>query len=604
MNRLKGVHGFIGTRGQVALIACVVLVGALLAPLNASAAGQHTWYVKAGAPPGGNGSMRHPFSTLLQVEEASSQSDTIIVEPSPVSVAPLNGGIALKAGQRLIGGGPPVVRAGQHLVPGSPPVVGPTHLSSLPRIENTSNATNNGDAVELAPNAVVRNMVITGAYRGDIYGRNVPGVRVQGNDLSGGNTSGTAGFIVLPFKIETYTPFLAIGNNAILSLKTGWAEVLIDATSVRGRVVVANNYVHDSVCANGIDVRTMGTANLTSAEDDNFVTRLKQCSSINAVQGMSTQASGSSTLHAQLIGNTEADNGNTGANADSLFANPAGSGTLIETIDHNTFVHGIGGASTNGLEFITSLGQSPVGWVKVTNSTFHNDPGDMLEEFNRGVDDRATLILDRVLVEDTTISGGIPTYAIPSGSAAVPDNTGECLGIGSVGAGDNTVFQMIDSRFVGCDNNGIEVTNNHVPGEGAGSIQSISLDIEHSEISGSRYYNLWVNSLTPLGFLHVRVEDSDLSSSSSGVAVAFAQQPTSKTAHAVIDLGGGALGSVGRNCIFGGAIYDLQANRYNVAAEHNWWGSPAGAPPGAVTVTSGIVNDSAPLSHAPEACNG
>jgi len=86
----------------------------------------------------------------------------------------------------------------------------------------------------------------------------------------------------------------------------------------------------------------------------------------------------------------------------------------------------------------------------------------MLEEFNRGENgSTATLILDHVVVEQTTISGGIPSYANPPGAATVPDNTGECLGIGSVGANDTTILQMIDSSFTGCDNNGIEVTNNH-----------------------------------------------------------------------------------------------------------------------------------------------
>jgi hypothetical protein len=74
--------------------------------------------------------------------------------------------------------------------------------------------------------------------------------------------------------------------------------------------------------------------------------------------------------------------------------------------------------------------------------------------------------------------------------------------------------------------------------------------------------------------LRVRVQDSDLSVSPSGVTVAFDQQRA--TASAVIDLGGGALGSVGRNCIFGSAIYDLEATRYNIAAQNNWWGTAKG----------------------------
>lgn len=315
---------------------------------------------------------------------------------------------------------------------------------------------------------------------------------------------------------------------------------------------------------------------------------------------------GSSRLRATLVGNTEANTGSPGANMDSLFVNPAEAGTLIETIDHNVYMTGIGGPSTNGFEFLVSNG-SASGNVTISNSFFRNNPGDMLEEFNRGGSgSTATLILDRVVVEQTTIAGGIPSYADPSGTAIVPDNTGECLGIGTAGANDTTILVMTDSSFTGCDNNGIEVTGNHVSGNGTGNLHTIVVDINDSTISGSRYYNLWLNDLTPLTNLRVRVQDSDISVSSSGVTVAFDQQPTGATTSAVIDLGGGALGSDGRNCIFGGGIYDLEATRYNVAAENNWWGSARGPLPGKVLETAPgyKIDTSSPLRRAPSACNG
>src|SRR5260370_36982237 len=92
----------------------------------------------------------------------------------------------------------------------------------------------------------------------------------------------------------------------------------------------------------------------------------------------------------------------------------------------------------------------------------------------------------------------------------------------------------------------------------------LSIDIERSRISGSEYYDLWLNNVTPLTNLQIRVEDTDLSTSLGGVAVAFDQQPTASTGSYVIDLGGGALGSRGRNCIFGAAIYDPETNGYNL----------------------------------------
>jgi hypothetical protein len=575
---------------------------AVMSPGNSSNYTHHRWYVSAAAAAGGDGSAVAPFNSLALVQGASGPGDTILIEPSPVSTPPLDGGIALQPGQRLIGDGPPVVQYGKPLIPDGPPVVGPSGNSSLPRITNTTNATNSGDAVELASDTDVENLVLAGAYRGGIYGQDVIGVTLRGNDVSGFNTSGTAGFVVQPFFLESYTA--GVANDVANGLAAGWAAILIDTANVSTSLSITNNYLHDGVCGDGIDIRGMNTGDISAQIADNFVTTLHQCSNVRTIEGIGTQVTGTSRLRATLLGNTEANNGNAGANMDSLFVNPAEAGTLIEIIDHNVYLNGIGGASTNGLEFILSNG-SANSTVTVSNSFFKNNPGDMLEEFNRGGSgSTATLILDHVVVEQTTYTGGIPSYADPPGTATTPDNTGECLGIGSVGANDTTVLVMNDSSFTGCDNNGIEVTNNHPSGDGNGNPHTIVLDINDSTISGSRYYNLWLDDLTPLTNLRVRVQDSDLSLSSSGVAIAFDMQPTGATANALIDLGGGALGSTGGNCIFGGLIYDLEATGYNVFAENNWFGTSSGPPAGKVVASPAgySINDSSPLKRAPLAC--
>jgi hypothetical protein len=569
-----------------------------------NAYGHNKWYVSATGGAGGNGSAAAPFNTLAQAQQASGPGDTIIVVPSPINVPPLEGGIVLRAGQRLIGGGPPVVKFGASLVSGGPPVVGPSGLSTLPRITNTTAASNSGDAVRLADDTDVENLVITGPYRGAIYGQDAVGVTVRGNDISGFDTSGTAGFVVQPFFATNY--IAGTGTDVANGIPAGWAAILIDAANVSTSVSISNNYVHDGVCGDGIDIRGMNTADISAQINYNFVTKLVQCSKVNTIEGIGTQVTGTSRLRATLFGNTEANNGSTGANMDSLFVDPAEAGTLIETIDHNVYMTGIGGASTNGFEYIVSNGGG-TSQVTISNSFFRDNPGDTLQELNFGGNGaRATLILDHVVVEQTTIARGLPSYAIPPGTLTGATNTGDCLDIVANGANDTTILRMTDSSFTGCDNNGIEVTGNHVTGNGVGDLHTIVLDIDNSAINGSRFYNLWINDLTPLTSLRVRVQDSDLSVSSSGVAVAFDQQPTGATASAVIDLGGGALGSDGKNCIFGGAIYDLEATRYNVAAENNWWGSARGPLPGKVveTVPGYKIDTSSPLRHAPSACDG
>ena len=564
--------------------------------------GHHRWYVSATLGAGGDGSAATPFNTLAQVQQASGPGDIIIVVPSPVSVPPLDGGIALKSGQRLVGGGPAVVKFGAPLVTGGPPVVGASGLASLPRITNTTAASNSGDAVTLADDTDVENLVITRPHRGAIYGQDAVGVTVRGNDLSGFNTSGTVGFVVQPFDLATFTP--GVGIEVATGVRAGWAAILIDIANVSTSVSVSNNYVHDGVCGDGIDIRGMNIGDIGVLVTYNFITKLVQCQSVSAIQGISTQVTGTSRLRATLFGNTQADNGSPGANMDRLFVNPAEAGTLIETIDHNVDITGIGGASTNGFEYILSNGNAN-SHVTISNSYFRNNPGDMLEEFNYGAGSRTTLVLDNVTVEQTTISGGVPPYATPPGSATITGNLGECLAISADGANDTTVLQMTDSSFTGCDNNGIQVTSNHAADNGVGNIHTVIVNIDNSTINGSRFYNLWVNNLTPLTNLRVRVQDSDLSVSSSGVPVAF-DQPTGTTASAVIDLGGGTLGSDGRNCIFGGAIYDLEATQYNVTAENNWWGSARGPLPGKVveSVAGYNIDTSKSLRRAPPACNG
>jgi hypothetical protein len=565
--------------------------------------------------------MHSPFNSLAAAESASSPGDTIVIEPSPLNVPPLDGGIALKADQRLVGDGPPVVQLGQPLLQGGPPLVRSTELASQPRIANTSARTNNGDAVELANGADVENIVIATAYRGGIYGKDVVDVTASGNDISNFNTSGTVGFRVQPFYLNSYTPGLARGGPPPFGngIGAGWAAILIDTASVSTSILIDRNYVHDGVCGDGIDIRAMGTGNATAQVNRNFVTSLTQCSGtgVGTIEGIGTQVTGTGVLHATVDQNTEANTGSRGANMDSLFINPAESGTLIQTISHNLYTSGIGGASTNGMEYIISNGK-PYSQLTISNSDFYNNPGDMLELFNRGeLGSTGILILDHVLVDGTTISGGLPAYATPPGGvngvplASTGDNTGECLGIASVGSFDVTKLVMRDSVFINCGNNGIEITNNHCtnpptlgPACGTGDPHLVSIDIERSRISGSKYYNLWFNEVTPLTQLQVRVEDTDLSSSLSGVAVAFDQQPTGGTGSYAIDLGGGALGSKGRNCIFGGAIYDLEATGFDVSAAHNWWGTPSGPVSGKVVASAGgSVDSSNWLTQPPSACN-
>ena len=197
-------------RKSLLVLALLGALGTIVGTSPAAAQGQgpavnNSWHVSASAAPGGDGSAALPFNTLSAVQAASAAGDTIIVDPSPTSVPPLDGGIALKSGQRLIGGGPPVVQMAASLIPGGPPLAVAATLASLPRVTNSTNATNSGDAVRLANNTDVENLVIVAPFRGGVYGNDVIGATIRGNDISGFNTSGATGFVVSTLlRIELY----------------------------------------------------------------------------------------------------------------------------------------------------------------------------------------------------------------------------------------------------------------------------------------------------------------------------------------------------------------------------------------------------------------
>ena len=614
--------------------------------------GSCTWYVQSGAA-AGDGSVASPFNALAQAQTASNPGDTILIVSVPTSVPPLDGGIVLQAGQTLAGGngpGVPGITACSNVLQASPtppllfplpdfPVITslprtvPTSsgLSSLPRITNTS-ATGNtgtGDVVTLADNTRVMNLVIgtqdSQISRGGIYGLDVAGnISIACTDVSWFNTSGSVGFVVQPFYLEQYTPGLANHSGGI---RAGWAGIMLDSATVRTIATLSNNYVHDGVCGDGIDLRNVvpGNSNafLQATLIGNYVAFLKQCRGPNAIgtlEGIATQTEigTSGTLLASLVGNVQNSNGSAGANADSLFVNPAGDGPLTEKIIDNLFLNGIGGASTNGMEYIISAGTN-TSFLAIANSVFQGDPGDMLELFNRGngggnVGTYASLVLHNVVVQGTTITNGLPAYANPPGGvgpvrlAGSPDNTGECLGVGSVGAGDVSVVQLINTSFTSCGNNGLEVTNNFATGDGPtdSNPQTIVIDLINSRISGSHFYNFWINNISPLTNLNVRVENTDLSHSLTGVGVGFDSFFGYAIANSIIDLGGGPLNSSGNNCFFPrSALNDLEttttatvsgmptpppahpvSSQYSpvVYARDNWWGggSPmmgAGATP-------------------------
>jgi hypothetical protein len=216
-----------------------VLAAVLLMALGGTSEAASTWYVKADATAGGDGSRSRPFATLEQVETASQAGDTIRVLPS---TRPLDGGIQLKDGQRLTGLGDPVIKS--------------TAGGARPTVTNTGATRYDGDAIRLANNNVVENMHIDGASRSGIFGVNAvrPEIRgtlitnnmIQGNDLrhlerlwpdgfilyqSQGNHFGGITLLACGPGASSYCAMHAPGRAAVANV---------------GQAVIANNVIRDS----------------------------------------------------------------------------------------------------------------------------------------------------------------------------------------------------------------------------------------------------------------------------------------------------------------------------------------------------------------------
>ena len=568
-------------RRPYAAIPCLCLA---LASASGIAHGK-TWFVRAGAAAGGSGSESAPFSSLAAVERASAPGDEITVLPAALSEPPLDGGIALKPGQRLRGGGPPV--AGNHA------------LGQAPRITNSDATANSGDAVVLADHVEVSNLVILKAVRGGIYGHDVNGVRVQGNDLSGTNTSCTAGLYVY-FPVQQ--PVLA----------NGWAAIMVDEDRGTGWLSIENNYIHDGACDDGIDIRATGRAWVAARVSGNRVTRLAQGPKLRSVLAIGMQTRDDAVLSVDSDYNSETYIGSANADCEGLFSNQSG-GSLTWSIDHNTFAHGIGGGSCNGAEFFTGTGIATTN-LYIGHSTFEYDPGDMIEEDNGG----GTGSVMNLTLEDVSVSHtSFPRALAPEPkftNVQYMDNLGRCMDQYSWGHRNVNNLRIINSRFSDCYGDGIgsDVTGGAYsygrPGAkgrsmdlGDGQGDAISIDVEESSIDGTRQYALHFANHAAMADLEIRVADSRLSGAQGAAAVAFDQDGS--TEHADIDLGGKDRGSPGRNCIVAGPGLAAEVTGYDVLAKSDWWGRAGGPAARQVSVTNGHLYTSPALRSRPSSCS-
>lgn len=558
--------------------------------LPAGSAQARTWYVRGGSEHDGAGTRRAPFGRLGLVEAASRPGDRIVVLAAPRTAAPLDGGIRLKPRQQLLGAGPSVTPGGTR--------------PHAPRLANTDPNRLDGDAVRLADGVTVRNLEITGAARGGIYGLDVTRATITGNDVSGHNTSCTRGFHIPPFNVPTTAR--GIGIPISEGLHNGWAGIMVDVAHGSAKLGIRGNHVHDAECGDGIDVRASGTARVRATIAANDVRELRQGEDLESVLALGLQTREGARLVARLDGNRQSGLGNdgdagagpSGADSEGLFINPVGPSSMRITVTRNTYTHtpGRGGFSANGLEFV-AMGDGPRALVDVRDSTFSGTPGDVIEQLALGTNARLRLRLDRVVATGSTGFSG-------SGfgdTVLIPGNNADCL-IGASGGAGNTVDLIVRrSTLTGCANNGI--TFGSAVANGKGPTTALALDVSDSTITGNHGANLRIGNLAELDSLTAQVQRTDLSGSR-GVGSSPANlvvEDLGTTARARIDLGGGPLGSRGGNCFAGGNLAAALVG-YDVHARGAWWGRPGGAGAGRTVALGGALDDGDALAVAPARC--
>lgn len=567
-------------------LCCILSV--LFALALSGPASARTLYVSASGSAIGNGTRSAPFGTLAAVEMASMPGDMIVVLANPLGTPPLDGGIALKNGQNLIGDGAKVAAA-------------TSMVTAAARITNTTTA-NNGDAVVMADNSTVSNLVIENARRSGIYLNNVTGVTVAGNLISASNTSCTPA--------QGYEGLRYSGRPM-----HGYGAVMADYMTPTATFAVIGNRIHDGNCMDGIHVRAGGNSTVNGRIDRNVVTRLQQGKMFVSVLGIALETKDSAALTVTSDGNTQTFIGNPlggvpEADCEGLLSHQTG-GELRWTITRNFFAHAVGGSSCNGAEFFITEGNANAE-IAISDSQFIDSQGDMLQNINLGTG-ATSLTLERVTIAYTWLAtepSGPPESrgSTPAGNEAGRPR-GHCVMLVSQGPGGSNRAKITESAISNCNGDGVFMY--HAPFvELPGASRELSLDIDRSTITTEKGYGLrWVN-YGAVDRVSVRVRNSLLAGALDKAAVALIRNPSdAKFTSATFDFG--TANSPGDNCIGQPGPRAVELAGVDATFVGNFWGANVAVPltggPGTplidtISVSGGRIDTGAPLKTAPSSC--
>ena len=525
-----------------------------------------TWHVKADAR-GGNGTQNQPLATLQEVEKVSQPGDTIRIVPSG---KPLDGGIQLKDGQRLIGLGDPVTKAA------------PT--SARPTITNTSSRYD-GDAVRLANNNLVQNIHIDGASRSGIFGVNAISAQIrnnlitnnmiQGNDLPRLEALWPAGFVLYQSQGNHFGGITLLACGPAASSYCSSHAPTAPAIANTGQTVIANNVVRDSNLEGIMVLTDTGViANYTVTD--------------NVVRDISLNLPRPESLTPQV--------GIVRSRAFTLIALNDSRVTVNMSRFHAENLAPAGNYALDGVVLLTG-GSGPVLNARISDLVVlnphrmgENNNGDSVEIQHRGTSNGV------LNVEMTRMDLRDPASAnIKVLEAQNPLNSTYNISI-------------VDSVLSNANPAGGPDAQIRYSGASKGA-KAFNLTVKNTRISGIGG-GIGVANTSNLERLAVLLENSSLSDliqpdEAKPISAITVSHPADRTiGTAVIDLGGGSLGSRGRNRFVNKAQVDVSVTNGNgatapikVDAAGNYWGggAPVVAPavPTDVSV-SGNVAFSAP----------
>jgi hypothetical protein len=369
---------------------------------------------------------------------------------------------------------------------------------------------------------------------------------------------------------------------------------MLDFDGSRSSLVIDGNFIHDSSCSDGIDVRAVGHAEIFARIDGNVITRLEQGAAVGALVGIGLQTREAAVLTVSsshnaetYLGNPMTDSGmvtgdaarsagdRSGADCKGVFTGQTG-GTIVWNIDRNTFAHGSGGTSCNGAQFLVGTGAARL-QVVVRDSIFEDNPGDMIEESNLGTDSVMDVMLDNVTVRHVTRPAeALREPPVPEWSVESFTSRSACVSQLSLGVRAITRFAMTRGHLSDCAGDGILSVHAHLPDLGVGPGTASDLRIDHSSIVGVGEYALhWIN-YAALDEVELEIQGSRLEGGIGYPAVSLNESAGARVKDYRIDLGGGPLGSLGQNCFSGASALMADMPGSGIAYGANWWGTPAG----------------------------